>query len=146
MKKDLYSMCKGFLVMALLCFSMSAFAQEIRYEITAAIDKDGVRRSVNDGAIKISYYNQAITLSFLGGGDPQYNTFKYKYHHSENGNTVYYQVARDIMTGQESLNPDGVVVVAADKSLVNLIQLMRGVRQYTHVYERKDEGYGTMAR
>ena len=146
MKKSFLFVCKGLLMIALLGFSMSAFAQEIRYEMTAVIDKDGSRRSASDSAIKISFSGQVLTFSYLGGGDPKYNTFKYQYHHSENGNNVYYQVAREILTGQESLNPDGVVVVSADKSLVNSIHKMRGIRQYTHVYERKDESYGTMAR
>ena len=148
MKKNLYSVFKGIFIIALLCVSTSAFSQEIRYETTAFIDKDGVRREVNDEAIKITYYDygRVLTCVSLGGGDPKYTTFKFKYHHSENGNNVYYLIGKDIITGREIPSPNSVIVVSADKSLVNKIFYLRGIRQYTYVYERKDESHGTMMR
>ena len=138
-------MCKGILMSFLLCLSVSAFSQEIRYEKTAVIGRDGTRAAVNGGAIKISYSGQFLTLTYLGGA-PQYNTFKFQYHHSENNNNIYYQVATEITTGQKVLNESNVIVVSADKSLVNQLDLMQGIRQSTTIYERKDESYGTMAR
>ena len=80
-------------------------------------------------------------------GTPFPIPIRYKYHHREGANSVYYQSAIDMGTGREVINDTSVLVVSSDKSLINKIMFFRGRRLSTLVYQKlKSESYNQMIR
>ena len=136
------------LVMTMLLLSLCSFAQEIRYMQTGYIDKYGVRQSPNSSMAamvqKLTYSGQYASY-VIPAVSPI--TIRYKLHHYDGGNAVYYQAANDMLNGREHLNENSLLVVSSDKRLINIINYFQGQRTYTIIYERNDgDSYGTMAR
>ena len=141
------SVCKilqrAFLTALFLATTTATFAQ-IRYVQTGYIDREGIRQPANSNlgssVIKISFSGQYITVS-----SGQFN-FKYKYHHSQGENAIYYRSANDMLSGREFLNENDINLISSDRQLVNSIFYQDGNRLWTIIYEQRDEDYGTMAR
>lgn len=133
------------LTFAFLLTSVVAFSQEnIRYVCTKYFDGDGVeyKGSPND-VIKLQFHGNVRIGQYQGWG-----TAWWKYHHSENGNRVYYFVATDIVTGQEVMNESDVMIVSGDRKLVNRISRQNNpYSECVYVYERRDvDAIGPMRR
>ena len=123
------------LAIAIMFISINAFSQEkVRYVVTKCYDADYVPYEVsNPGSIELKFYgNNRIVQDFNWGA------LEYKYSHSEDGNRVYYMVAIDIITGQEHIVKDSVIMVSSDRSLINIISYTNGNHYSTTVYERKE--------
>lgn len=136
------------LVVLMLFFSLCSFAQEIRYVQTGYIDKYGVRQqpnsSMSEMVKKLTYSGQYASWVIQGVSTI---TIRYKIHHYDSGNAVYYQAANDMINGREYLNENSLLVVSPDKSVVNMISYSQGQRVYTIIYERNDgDRHGTMSR
>ena len=136
------------LVIVMLLLTLCSFAQEIRYVQTGYVDKDGVRQQPNSSMAsmvqKLTYSGQYASY-VIPGVSPI--TIRYKIHHYDGGNAVYYQSANDMLNGREFLNENSLLVVSPNKGLVNMINYFQGQRTYTIIYERNDgDRYGTMAK
>ena len=148
-KKRSHVCLYGVLLLVLSLCTVNMAAQEIRYVLTKTIDKNGVENNnpnvVGYGkVIKLRFSGQRIIHEIPGISFPV--VIQYQYHHSDGGNSVYYQVAKDVMTGREVINADGVVVVSPDRRLVNQLNYFQGQRQMTNVYKRDNgDRYDTMS-
>lgn len=115
--------------------------QKIRYVGTKSIDKDGVQRKLN----RAEYYEFNGDFVYDNGG------FSYKYHHSENGNKIYYLWSTnedfsnmDPFNYQRKYKTDycsqHVLVFSSDYKLLNEIwQNETGERINTNVFEQRDQ-------
>ena len=126
------------LLLVFLSVSVNLFGQEMRFVQTGSIDKYGNRQ----GPSNYGSMERKLTLS---GNDITENlgmvTLRWRFHHREGGNLVYYLVAKDYVSGREVLNDQSVIVAASDFSVINTID-----RQWTLIYEHKERNYGTLAR
>lgn len=125
------------LIFAFLLTSVVAFSQEtIRYVCTKYFDGDGVEyKAKPNDVIKLQFHGNSRIGQYQGWG-----TAWWKYHHSENGNRVYYSVGTDIVTGQEVMdeNSKTIIVVSGDRSYMNRIDRWDPNNTRVYVYERRD--------
>ena len=137
-KKILGALCKGFIPLLLFMCSLNTFAQEMRFVQTSSIDQYGNRHGPsNYGSMEIKLKVNDDEISMKSG----MLTFRWRYHHSEGGNYIYYLVAKDYISGREILNDQSVIVAAPDFSIINMIDKL-----WTLIYEHKERNYGTLAR
>lgn len=123
-----------FFTLAILFIAINAFGQEtIRYVNTKVYDADYVPHKVTNA--------QSIELKFYGdhaiSQDVVWGTINYKYSYSENGYRVYYMVATDLVTGQEHVVKDNMIMVSNDRTLINIVNYTNGKHASTCVYEKK---------
>lgn len=138
MRMNLCVCLRNMMVLALLSVAVIANAQEMRFVQTGSIDQYGNRQGPSN------YGASEIKLVFDGAFIKQQFgtlTLRWRFHHSQGSNNVYYLVATDYLNGNESLTDDNVIVVASDYSALNKID-----RQCTLIYERRERNYGTLAR
>lgn len=148
MEKKIFSfLCKGIIPLLLFMCSINTYAQEVRYVQTGYIDQDGDRHAPSS-----SRSEMVKKLTFSGNyiiekqpGNPL-GDYKWKYHHSEGDNDVFYRAVKDLLYHREVLNDDDIIVVSDDRSLINIFHYFRGERLYTIIYEQQDgDNYGRMS-
>lgn len=139
-----------FLLFSIICCSLNSYAQQrIRYVQTKYIDKEGEHgpSNLNSKVKMYEFTNNRITEK-VGT-----ITLQYAYHHRDGANSVYYLLAHDYISNQDVLNPNMVIVVSSDRSLINEISynaygvqgMSQGVWESTTVFRREDEQrYGHM--
>ena len=131
-------MCRKALFLCLLFFASNLYAQEMRFVQTGSIDKYGNRQGPSSyGGMEKKINVNGNEISEQAG----MLTLRWRFHHREGGNNVYYLVAKDYLSGRELLNDESVIVAAPDFSVINSID-----RNCTLIYERKERNYGTLAR
>lgn len=136
--KHLQTFIKSAMLLGMLFVSVNLNAQEMRFVQTGSIDQYGNRQGPS------SYGSKEIKLNFDGNDITESSgmlTLRWRYHHSQGGNLVYYLVAKDYISGRELLNDQSVIVVASDYSVINRID-----RNWTLIYEHQERDYGTIAR
>lgn len=136
--KHLQNFIKSVMLLGMLFVSVNLNAQEMRFVQTGSIDQYGNRQGPS------GYGSKEIKLNFNGNEITQSAgmlTLRWRFHHRQGGNLVYYLVAKDYVSGRELLNDQSVILVASDYSVLNKID-----QNWTLIYEHQERDYGTIAR
>lgn len=121
--------------MLALCWSVNSYSQQVRYVLTKTIE-NGVERP-QDGTSQMFLTFSGNTIIVRHGSQNSTLSFPYQYHHKDGSNSVYYQVATDIISGRQSLNETSILVVSPDRSRVNTIMYFQG-KPSISVYTQKN--------
>ena len=129
-----------------ILFTSISFAQELRYEQTGYIDAYGVRQQpqkVMSDLVR-TYVFSGDFVSFKLNNTL---TIRYKFHHRDGQNSVYYLHTVDMVNGREYLIDNDIMVVSPNRDLINMILYQQGKRSWTIIYERRNaESHSTMQR
>lgn len=138
MKKVALPFLRLNLFFVMLLMSLNGISQTITYvhtkTITNGVEKEANYQSKNYEFSGDMIYEKFQTLNY------NHTISKYKFHHRSDGNSIYYVVGYDIVSGRDIILDHQIMIVSPDKSIMNLVSYNRqGQVEYTWVYERKVE-------
>lgn len=145
MKQQCKIQLKHLMLFLSLLLTINVSAEELRYVQTGYIDKYGERHEAS------SYQaSMVITVDFRGSYAIKHTTqlsTKYRFHHNDGANSVYYMINTNPNTGEEMWLESNIMVVSPSRNLINMHDYFQGQRSYTIIYEQQDaDSYGAMSR
>ena len=142
MKSKLSLFCKVTFLILALCWSVNSYSQQVRYVQTKTI-QDGIERP-QDGTSQMFLTFSGNTIIVRHGSQNANLSFPYQFHHKDGSNSVYYQVATDIINGRQSLNENSILVLSPDHSRVNIIMYFQGRPTISVYMQKKADSYEHM--
>lgn len=140
--KHLQGYFKSLMLLCMMVVSVAVNAQQVRYVLTKTI-QDNVERP-QDGTSQIFLTFSGNTVIVRHGSQNASMSFPYQYHHRDGSNSVYYQVATDIINGRQSLNENSLLVLSPDRSRVNMIMYFQGRPSISVYVQKKADSYEHM--
>ena len=145
MKQQCKIQLRHYVLYMSLLFAISVSAEELRYVQTGYVDKYGERQEASPYQASM-----VITVDFRGSYAIEYGSqlsTKYRFHHKDGTNSVYYMINTNPNTGEEMWIDSVIMVVSPNRNLINHHNYFQGRRSYTIIYEQQDtDSYGTMSR
>lgn len=118
MKKTMNSLCRCLLVLVLACSANSVMGQQLRYVQTKIVNETGEHAPNGNfsASVIIFEFQQNGNILVQKSGSSYVGDFRYRFHHSDGGNNVYYQITNN----PQILNCGMEIVVSGDRNTINM--------------------------